>query len=181
MVITDFLERNARLHPDDVALVEINPANQPNPNTTWREFSLIESTPGGKYRREMTWRDFDVKANRFANLLMTRGVKKGDKVAILLMNCLEWLPIYFGVLKTGALAVPMNYRYSADEIKYCSELADVSVLVFGPEFTERVESVFMELPMLKNRFFVGKTLNFLIKGRNAVNETFRNKGRQTFL
>ena len=156
MVITDFLERNARLHPDDVALVEINPANQPNPNTTWREFSLIESTPGGKYRREMTWRDFDVKANRFANLLMTRGVKKGDKVAILLMNCLEWLPIYFGVLKTGALAVPMNYRYSADEIKYCSELADVSVLVFGPEFTERVESVFMELPMLKNRFFVGK-------------------------
>ena len=156
MVITDFLERNARLHPDDVALVEINPANQPSPNTTWREFSLIESTPGGKYRREMTWRDFDVKANRFANLLMTRGVKKGDKVAILLMNCLEWLPIYFGVLKTGALAVPMNYRYSADEIKYCSELADVSVLVFGPEFTERVESVFMELPMLKNRFFVGK-------------------------
>ena len=156
MVITDFLERNARLHPDDVALVEINPANQPSPNTTWREFSLIESTPGGKYRREMTWRDFDVKANRFANLLMTRGVKKGDKVAILLMNCLEWLPIYFGVLKTGALAVPMNYRYSADEIKYCSELADVSVLVFGPEFTERVESVFMELPMLKNRFYVGK-------------------------
>ncbi len=156
MVITDFLERNARLHPDDVALVEINPANQPSPNTTWREFSLIESTPGGKYRREMTWRDFDVKANRFANLLMTRGVKKGDKVAILLMNCLEWLPIYFGVLKTGALAVPMNYRYSADEIKYCSELADVSVLVFGPEFTERVESVFMDLPMLKNRFFVGK-------------------------
>ncbi len=156
MVITDFLERNARLHPDDVALVEINPANQPNPNTTWREFSLIESTPGGKYRREMTWRDFDVKANRFANLLMTRGVKKGDKVAILLMNCLEWLPIYFGVLKTGALAVPMNYRYSADEIKYCSELADVSVLVFGPEFTERVESVFMDLPMLKNRFFVGQ-------------------------
>ena len=156
MVITDFLERNARLHPDDVALVEINPANQPSPNTTWREFSLIESTPGGKYRREMTWRDFDVKANRFANLLMTRGVKKGDKVAILLMKCLEWLPIYFGVLKTGALAVPMNYRYSADEIKYCSELADVSVLVFGPEFTERVESVFMDLPMLKNRFFVGK-------------------------
>ena len=156
MVITDFLERNARLHPDEVALVEINPANQPSPNTTWREFSLIESTPGGKYRREMTWRDFDIKANRFANLLMTRGVKKGDKVAILLMNCLEWLPIYFGVLKTGALAVPMNYRYSADEIKYCSELADVSVLIFGPEFTERVESVFLDLPLLKNRFFVGE-------------------------
>ena len=156
MVITDLLERNAKLYPDEVALVELNPQNQPDPNLTWREFSLIEANPGERYRREMTWKEFDVKANRFANLLLTRGVKKGDKVAVLLMNCLEWLPVYFGILKTGALAVPMNYRYSADEIKYCSELADVSVLIFGPEFTERVQAVFMDLPMLKNRFFVGK-------------------------
>ena len=155
MVITDLLEKNAKLHPDEVALVEINPANQPNPNTTWREFSLIESTPGEKYRREMTWKEFDTKANRFANLLMTRGVKKGDKVAILLMNCLEWLPVYFGILKTGALAVPMNYRYASDEIKYCAELADVSVLIFGPEFIDRVEAVYEELPMIKDRFLVG--------------------------
>ncbi len=155
MVITELLEKNAKLYPEEVALVEVNPMNQPDPNLTWREFSLIEATPGEKYRREMTWKEFDVKANRFANLLMTRGVKKGDKVAILLMNCLEWLPIYFGVLKTGALAVPMNYRYSADEIKYCAELADVSVLVFGPEFTTRVEAVYLDLPLIKNFFFVG--------------------------
>ena len=74
--------------------------------------------------REITWRVFDEKANRFANLLLSRGIKKGDKVAILLMNCLEWLPIYFGVLKTGALAVPFNFRYDTDEIKYCADLAD---------------------------------------------------------
>ncbi len=156
MVITDLLEKNAKLYPDEVALVEINPANQPAPGATWREYALIEATPGEKYRREMTWKEFDTKANRFANLLLTRGVKKGDKVAILLMNCLEWLPVYFGVLKTGALAVPMNYRYSADEIKYCADLADASVLVFGPEFTERVNTVVGELSMIKNYFFVGK-------------------------
>ena len=155
MVITDLLEKNAKLHPDEVALVEINPANQPNPNTTWREFSLIEATPGEKYRREMTWKEFDTKANRFANLLMTRGIKKGDKVAILLMNCLEWLPVYFGILKTGALAVPMNYRYTGEEIKYCAELADVSVLIFGVEFIDRVESVYRELPMIEDYFYVG--------------------------
>ena len=87
MVITDFLEKNARIYPNDTALVEINPdINLPHPKT-WREYSLIESAPGGRYRREITWRDFDVKANRFANLLLTRGVKQGDKVAILLMNC----------------------------------------------------------------------------------------------
>jgi acyl-CoA synthetase (AMP-forming)/AMP-acid ligase II len=156
MVITDLLEKNAKLHPDEVALVEINPANQPNPNTTWREFSLIESTPGEKYRREMTWKEFDTKANRFANLLMTRGVKKGDKVAILLMNCLEWLPVYFGILKTGALAVPMNYRYAADEIAYCVDLADVDYLVFGPDFTERVSAVLPQLSRVRTFFFVGK-------------------------
>lgn len=121
MPITDFLEKNARLYPNDVALVELNPANQPESKVTWREYNLIETPESGKYRREMTWREFDRKANRFANLLFTRGVKKGDKVAILLMNCLEWLPVYFGILKTGAIAVPMNYRFDAEEIRYCVE------------------------------------------------------------
>lgn len=156
MVITDFLEKNAKLYPDEVALVEINPAVQPNPNTTWREFSLIESTPGGNYRREMTWKEFDVKANRFANLLLTRGIQKGDKVAILLMNCLEWLPVYFGILKAGAIAVPMNYRYTADEIKYCAELADVNTLIFGEEFIDRVEAVYQTIPALHTIFYVGE-------------------------
>ncbi len=155
MLITEVLEKNAKFFPNEVSLVEINPAKRPSDHVTWKEFSLIEAAAGDKYRREMTWREFDVRANRFANLLLTRGIKKGDKVAILLMNCLEWLPIYFGILKSGALAVPMNYRYAADEIKYCADLADVSVLVFGPEFTDRVQSVLPELTGIKNFFFVG--------------------------
>ncbi|MBP3402145.1 MAG: acyl--CoA ligase [Clostridia bacterium] len=157
MPITDFLERNAKIYPNDVALVEINPEKLPAKNLTWREYNLIETAAEGeKYRREITWRDFDIKANRFANLLFTRGVKKGDKIAILLMNCLEWLPIYFGILKTGAIVVPMNYRYSSDEIKYCLDLADVRMLVFGPEFIERVNAISDEIPEVDNLFFVGK-------------------------
>ena len=157
MPITDFLERNAKIYPSDVALVEINPENHPTGNMTWREYSLIEtSSESNKYRREITWRDFDIKANRFANLLFTRGIKKGDKVAILLMNCLEWLPIYFGILKTGALVVPMNYRYSSDEIKYCLDLADVRMLVYGPEFIERIDKIKDDIPAVDNLFFVGK-------------------------
>ena len=157
MPITDFLERNAKIYPNDIALVEINPERQPDKNITWREYSLIETAgESDKYRREISWRDFDVKANRFANLLFTRGIKKGDKVAILLMNCLEWLPIYFGILKTGAIVVPMNYRYSSDEIKYCLELADVRMLVFGPEFIERIGALEGKMPLIDNLFFVGK-------------------------
>ena len=156
MPITEYLEKHARLHPDEVALVEINPANQPEKNTTWREYNLIEAAEGQRYRREMTWRDFDLRANRFANLLLSRGVKRGDKVAVLLMNCLEWLPVYFGVLKAGAIVVPMNYRYASDEIKYCLDLADARMLVFGPEFTERVDAVLPELTGITDFFFVGK-------------------------
>ena len=157
MPITDFLERNAKIYPNDVALVEINPEKQPDKSVTWREYNLIETAAeSDKYRREITWRDFDIRANRFANLLFTRGIKRGDKVAILLMNCLEWLPIYFGILKTGAIVVPMNYRYSSEEIKYCLDLADVRMLVFGPEFIERINAVKDSIPDVDNLFFVGK-------------------------
>ena len=156
MVITDFLERNAKFYPDDTALVEVNPENQPEHGVTWREYNLIEQTIKEPYRREMTWQEFDQKANRFANFLLTRNVKKGDKIAILLMNQLEWLPIYFGILKTGALAVPLNYRYTASEIKYCAELAEVNTIIFGPEFTGRIEEIFGSLKNVKDFYYVGE-------------------------
>ena len=57
MPITDFLERNAKIYPNDVALVEVNPEKQPAKNLTWREYSLIETAQDGdKFRREITWR-----------------------------------------------------------------------------------------------------------------------------
>ncbi len=113
MPITEILATNAQKYRDEIALVEINPSLPEEKHVTWRDYALIETSVNDPFRTELTWSEFDKKANRFANLLLSRGVKKGDKVAILLMNCLEWLPIYFGILKTGALAVPMNYRYTA--------------------------------------------------------------------
>ena len=157
MIITDFLERNARLYGQETALVEINPSEERDKAVTWWDFNLIESAAEGTpYRREISWKDFDRRANRFANLLLSRGLKKGTKVAILLMNCLEWLPIYFGILKAGCLAVPMNYRYSSDEIKYCLDLADVEVLIFGPEFVSRMDAIADQIPAVKTIFYVGK-------------------------
>ncbi len=156
MPITENLVRNATSYPQDTALVEINAALEPTEKLTWKEYSLMQSTGGESYRREMTWSDFDIRANRFANLLLTRGITKGQKVAILLMNCLEWLPIYFGILKAGAIAVPLNFRYTASEIKYCLEKSDSEFLVFGPEFTGRVEEICSSLPQIKMWTYVGK-------------------------
>ncbi|MDR1263525.1 MAG: acyl--CoA ligase [Oscillospiraceae bacterium] len=137
MPITRFLESNARQWPDSVALVEINPSLA-RTASDWREFSLVETAAEPGYRKELTWQAFDDRANQIANLLLGAGIKRGEKVALLLMNCLEWLPVYFGILKTGALAVPMNFRYTSPEIEYCLKLADCKALIFGPEFIERV-------------------------------------------
>ena len=141
MTIVHLLEKNAREFPNDVALVEINPEQPETRRITWIEFELVEPGARRPYRREITWGVFEEKANRFANMLTQNGIGKGHKVAILLMNCIDWLPIYFGILKTGALVVPLNFRYSSDEIDYCLDLAEADVLVFGNEFVGRVEAV----------------------------------------
>ena len=157
MPITDYLVRNAKEFGDEVALIELNPEQKETRRVSWKEYSLIQQTEDQPYRREITWRVFDEKANRVANMLLERGVKRNDKVAILMMNCLEWLPIYMGILKSGAIAVPFNFRYSADEILYCAELAEVDVLLFGPEFIGRIEQIVDKLQQNRLLIFVGET------------------------
>jgi len=157
MPITNYLERNAREFGDEVALVEINPELKEKNMHTWKDYNLVETLPSQEHRKEITWKEFDEKANKFANFLLSRGTKRNEKVAILLMNSLEWLPIYFGILKAGCLAVPLNYRYTSDEIKYCLDLADCSVIIFGKEFIGRMEAICDNLPAVtEGMLFVGE-------------------------
>ena len=158
MPITKYLESNAEKYSDDCALVELNPEVKDTRRMTWKEFDLTQPAPNLPYRREISWRIFNEKANRCAHYLLERGVRKGDKVGILLMNCLEWLPIYFGILKTGALAVPLNFRYASDEIDYCLNLADISVLFFGPEFIGRLETISEKIMNRRLLIYVGEGL-----------------------
>jgi acyl-CoA synthetase (AMP-forming)/AMP-acid ligase II len=134
--IGEILARNARLYPNDVALIERVPA---------------EGT-----RKEMTWKQFDEQANRFANVLMKKGIKKGDKVIHLMMNSLDWLIAYFGIIRTGAWAVPLNFRFSGSDIKYCCEVAEPQCMVFSEEFIDRVTGIKGELPTVKDYIFVGR-------------------------
>jgi len=121
LLITEILARNARMYGGEIALVERDPAQNS--------------------RKEITWTEFDAEANRVANALLAKGIKKGDKVVHLMMNSIEWLPAYFGVLRTGAWVVPLNFRFSADDIKYCSEIAEARAFIFGEEFVDRVEPI----------------------------------------
>ncbi|MCL2494471.1 MAG: acyl--CoA ligase [Oscillospiraceae bacterium] len=157
MPITEFLARNAAHYGDEVALVEVNPEIKEleRQKRDWKEMSLVERNFHSGYRKSLTWHAFDEQANQFANYLLQNEVKRDTKVAILMMNCIEWLPIYFGVLKSGAVVVPMNFRYSAEEIAYCLELADVDILIFGPEFVSRMNAI-QEQVKLRMQLFVGE-------------------------
>ena len=135
MIITEILARNARMYGDEIALIEREPAEN--------------------RRREITWKAFDDMANRFANALIQSGIGKGDKVIHLMMNCMEWLPIYFGILRTGAWAVPLNFRFTAEDIRYCSEIAEARAMVFSEAFLDRVPAIKADLPTISDYIFVG--------------------------
>jgi acyl-CoA synthetase (AMP-forming)/AMP-acid ligase II len=92
-------------------------------------------------RRQITWAEFDAQADRVAQALIAMGIQKGDKVVQLMMNCLEWLPVYFGILRTGAWAVPLNFRFQAKDILYCAEISEAKAVFFGPEFIDRIEKI----------------------------------------
>lgn len=168
MPITELLEQNCKMYGNDICLVEINPEVKDKRRVTWKEYELIEPSHAPYYRREITWNVFNEKANRFANLLLSRGITQGDKVAILLMNCLEWLPIYFGILKTGALAVPLNFRYSSSEIEYCLDLSESDILIFGPEFIGRIEEIADRISTNRLLFYFGENCPSFAEDYNVL-------------
>jgi len=122
------------------------------------EVALIELRPGGKMRREITWGQFDQRVNRVANALMSVGIEKGDRVIHLMMNSIDWLEAYFGIIRTGAWAVPLSYRFTTGDIKYCADIAEAKAIIFGEEFTDSIESIRPQLSTTKDYIFAGQNL-----------------------
>jgi len=85
---------------------------------------------------------FDDQANKLANYLINDcGVKKGDIVVHLMMNCMEWYASYMAVLKTGATVTPLNFRFASADIKYAADVTKCKVFLFGDQFNSRVEPI----------------------------------------
>ena len=134
--IGEILARNARLYPAD--------------------YALIERAPAENRRREITWKEFDDAANRCANALIKKGIKKGDRVVHLMMNSIDWLIAYFGIVRTGAWAVPLNFRFTSDDIQHCVDTAEPKAMIFGEEFTERIDAIKDTITTIEHYVFVGK-------------------------
>lgn len=116
--IGEMLARNGRKYPDEVA--------------------LVERIPEAGKRRVLTWKAFDDRANQVATFLQEKGIEKGDRVIQLMHNSIDWLVVYFGIIRTGAWVVPLNFRFTEKELRYCLQVAEPKVFIFGPEFAERV-------------------------------------------
>ena len=135
MNIAEVVTKFARLTPDAPALVEIKPVSNG--------------------RQEITWEQLEERTNRLANSLIQMGVRKGDKVFILGKNSLNWLEAYFAIIKTGAWVTPLNFRFTDDDIRFCTKTAEPVAFLFDEDFTERIKNLRKELTTIKHYICIG--------------------------
>jgi fatty-acyl-CoA synthase/long-chain acyl-CoA synthetase len=89
--------------------------------------------------RVVTYHELNERANRLANALLKRGVRKGDKVSLYLENCVEYFETIFAVSKIGAVWIPIGFRLTAQEMKYIVENSDSVALIFSDVLLGNVE------------------------------------------
>lgn len=96
--------------------------------------------------------------------LIRLGAKKGEKIAILLKNCPEYIVSYFAILKGGGIVVPLNFMLKEDELKYIMDNAGVATIITSPEFMSIINRLKLRLESLKQIIVVGEktpeTINF---------------------
>lgn len=136
-----------------------------------REFA-IESWPSKGLRRTLTWKQLNDESNKLANYLIKEcGVKKGDVVIHLLMNSLEWIVAYFGVIKTGAVVAPLNFRFASSDIKYAAEVKKSEVSIFGSGFLPKVQPIQRQMDYMKYYICVGENVPLDMKSYGKIMET----------
>ncbi|PKO58335.1 MAG: hypothetical protein CVU24_17335, partial [Betaproteobacteria bacterium HGW-Betaproteobacteria-18] len=123
LVIGEIPSRNARKSPDREALIF------------------------GDQR--ITWRQLDEVSNRLGNALLSRGVKQGDKVAILMRNRQEIIATYFAVAKLGAVSVPINFRLAPREIAHMIANSDSKIVILEGFFLETIGKIRNDLPLIE--------------------------------
>ncbi|MCG6873689.1 MAG: AMP-binding protein [Betaproteobacteria bacterium] len=95
--------------------------------------------------RSLTFRHWNERSCRLANALLGVGLQKGDRVAILAYNCIEWLELYVAIAKAGLIAVPINFRLLGPEIRYIVEHCAAKAIVAQDALVDRVEAIRADL------------------------------------
>ena len=80
-------------------------------------------------RRALTFREWDERASRLALGLLGMGLSKGDRVALLAYNCVEWMELYVALGRVGLVAVPIDFRLVGAEIHYIAQHCQIRAFV----------------------------------------------------
>ena len=102
--------------------------------------------------RAMTFREWNARSCRLANALLGLGLRKGDRIAVLAYNCVEWMEIYAATAKAGLVAVPINFRLVANEIRYVVGNCEARAIIVQDELVAPVEEVRADLPVEAGKF-----------------------------
>ncbi|MCG1004904.1 MULTISPECIES: long-chain-fatty-acid--CoA ligase [Halobacterium] len=128
--VGDTLEQTVKRHPDRDAIV------YPRKDQQW------------------TYAEFDERVNRLANALAGLGVEKGDRVATVLYNGSEMAVAVYACAKLGAVFTPLNYRLSAEEVRFAVDDAGAQTLLFEAETRDAVEGAKPDLSTVENYVFI---------------------------
>jgi len=107
----------------------------------------------------MTYQEFNDRTNRLANGMLRLGLKKGEKVAVLLFNSIPLVEILFASAKTGGVFTPINFRFTAEEVFYILDHSDARFFIYGEEFSELVEKVRPRLKKVEFYFSIGESVS----------------------
>ncbi len=105
--------------------------------------------------QRFTFRELNARSNKLGNALLSLGLKKGQKVAVLMNNCLELVESLSGIPKVGLAIVPLNARQSGPEQAYILNDSEADALIVGANLWPVIESVLPEIPRLKQIIVVG--------------------------
>jgi len=116
--------------------------------------------------RHVTFRTLNEGINRCAHFMVKKGIKKGDRVAVVLLNCVEFLEIYFACAKLGAVFVPLNWRLAGPELEYQLNDSGSCMLIFHDCFLGSVDLIRSSLKVQQDKFIFLKSEKELPKGLN---------------
>lgn len=97
--------------------------------------------------REMTYTELDIASNKIMNSLIDMGMKKGDRVTLLMSNSPEFITCYFGIIKLGAICVPLDVRYTATELVSLYDNSTPRILIAESQY---LKPLIPALPMFKS-------------------------------
>ena len=105
-------------------------------------------------KRAFTYPEANKRVNKLAHSLLSLGLEKGDKVAVLLENCIEIVEVYLATAKTGLVIVPINFRLIGPDVEYIVDNSDARAIVVHDEFTPCVEAIRQNLAGVKAENYI---------------------------